>query len=139
MLVNSSNITTVIPHRAPFIMIDTLEMANEERFIGTFHIKSDHLFLENKKLGEEALIESLAQTCAAGFGYLATTRDEKGNGLGFIGAVSKLKVDGSVLLNDSIKMEIKLLSSFDKIQLVEGLVYKKESIILSCQMKIVTP
>jgi len=139
MLVNSAQITDFIPQRAPFIMIDSLELVQDDLFVGHFTIKDNHLFLTGNTLGEEALIESIAQTCAAGFTYLSKQKGLKGGGLGFIGAVTKLVVSGTVSLNEVLKMEVRLLTSFDKIQLIEGTVSVNSKPILNCQMKIVTP
>ena len=139
MLINKTHITDYIPQRPPFVMIDSLESANEIGFIGRFLVRENHLFLKANVLGEEALVESLAQTCAAGFCYSAKAKGDNENGLGFIGAVSKLTVSGTVLLEDELVMEIKLLNSFDKIQLIEGTVFVASKSILNCQMKIVTP
>jgi 3-hydroxymyristoyl/3-hydroxydecanoyl-(acyl carrier protein) dehydratase len=139
MLVNTTHINDYIPQRSPFVMIDSLESADEFGFIGRFLVRENHLFLKANVLGEEALIESLAQTCAAGFCYSAKEKGRNGNGLGFIGAVSKLTVSGTAILGDELVMKIKLLNSFDKIQLIEGTVFVTSKSILNCQMKIVTP
>jgi 3-hydroxyacyl-[acyl-carrier-protein] dehydratase len=139
MLISTSDITNFIPQRSPFVMIDSLESADKEVFKGNFKVRENHLFLKGSLLGEEALVESLAQTCAAGFCYLAKQSGLKGNGLGFIGAVSKLVVFGSAFVNDELVMDIKLLNSFDKIQLIEGIVSVDSTVVLTCQIKIVTP
>jgi 3-hydroxymyristoyl/3-hydroxydecanoyl-(acyl carrier protein) dehydratase len=139
MLISTSDITNFIPQRSPFVMIDSLEFADKEVFKGNFKVRENHLFLKGNLLGEEALVESLAQTCAAGFCYLAKQSGLKENGLGFIGAVSKLVVFGSAFVNDELVMDIKLLNSFDKIQLIEGIVSVDSTVVLTCQMKIVTP
>lgn len=137
MLVNKDSITQYIPQRAPFVMIDELISATEEGFQTTFTIEESNLFLENGLLSESSLIENIAQTCAAGFGYI---NSQKGNGegqLGFIGAVSKLTVSNQAKLGDNIATNVTIMTSFDAIHLIEGTATSNGVELLKCQMKIV--
>lgn len=137
MLVNKENILKYIPQRAPFVMIDALIEANETSFESSFLIEQDNLFLADKCLSESALIENIAQTCAAGFGYVATQNGEDAGGMGFIGAISKLEVLGTAEVGNLIQTSIKVLSSFGTIHLIEGVARCNETDLLTCQLKIV--
>ncbi len=137
MLVNKENILNYIPQRAPFVMIDALHEANETSFESSFLIENDNLFLENNCLSESALIENIAQTCAAGFGYVATQNGQAAGGMGFIGAISKLEVFAYAAMGDQIHTSIKVLSSFGGIHLIEGVASCQETALLTCQLKIV--
>nr|WP_294859300.1 hypothetical protein [uncultured Fluviicola sp.] len=137
MLINKENITSIIPQRAPFVMIDSLLDANETGFNTNFEITSENLFLENGILSESSLIENIAQTCAAGFGYLNSLIEGGEPKLGFIGAVTQVQVENSAKLNDLIETSVKILSTFDTIHLVEGVAKSNGQVLLTCQMKIV--
>ncbi|WP_430405560.1 hypothetical protein [Fluviicola sp.] len=137
MLINKENITSIIPQRAPFVMIDSLLDANETGFNTNFEILSDNLFLENGILSESSLIENIAQTCAAGFGYLNSLIEGGEPKLGFIGAVTQVQVENSAKLNDLIETSVQILSTFDTIHLVEGVAKSNGQVLLTCQMKIV--
>ncbi|WP_341900303.1 hypothetical protein [Fluviicola taffensis] len=137
MLINKENITSIIPQRAPFVMIDSLLDANETGFNTNFEILSDNLFLENGILSESSLIENIAQTCAAGFGYLNSLIEGGEPKLGFIGAVTQVQVENSAKLNDLIETSVQILSTFDTIHLVEGIAKSNGQVLLTCQMKIV--
>ncbi|WP_343635295.1 hypothetical protein [Fluviicola sp.] len=137
MLINQENITSIIPQRAPFVMIDSLLSANETGFKTEFRIASDNLFLENQVLSESALIENIAQTCAAGFGYLNSLVEGGEPKLGFIGAVTQVKVEDTAKENDLIETSVQVLSTFDAIHLVEGTAKANGKVLVSCQMKIV--
>lgn len=137
MLADKNSITRFIPQRAPFVMIDELHTANEEGFTTQFEIQSSNLFLENGILSESSLIENIAQTCAAGFGYI-NSQNGKGEGqLGFIGAISKLSVTKSAKEGDLIATNVSILSSFDSIHLIEGVATCNGQELVKCQMKIV--
>ncbi|MFO0414107.1 MAG: hypothetical protein ACK50E_00520 [Bacteroidota bacterium] len=137
MLISKDYITNYIPQRDPFIMIDALLSANEECFSSSFEIKQDNLFLFNGKLSDVALVENIAQTCAAGFGYLGSQNNTTEARLGFIGAVSRLQVFEEAFAKDRIETTINILNRFENIYLIEGITTRNGTALLKCQMKIV--
>jgi len=137
MLINKNEIINYLPQRDPFVMIDSLISADKDLIIGQYKLKEN--ILSNKKhTSPSILIEFLAQTCAAGLGYQSDILEEQDK-LGFIGAISKLVVFGEAFNGDTLTSQIKFLTSFDQIHLIEGIVMKKDVELLRCQMKIVTP
>jgi len=137
MLIDKDSICTYIPQRFPFVMIDELMTASETGFESQFEIVDSNIFLKDGILSESALIENIAQTCAAGFGYLGAQNGEEAGKLGFIGAVSKLEVTGKANLGDVVETKINVLSTFDTIHLIEGTAFFKGNPLVTCQMKIV--
>ncbi|MDX2361705.1 MAG: hypothetical protein QNK23_12930 [Crocinitomicaceae bacterium] len=137
MLIEKENITRFIPQRAPFVMIDSLASADEKGFESAFTIEDDNIFLENDVLSESAVVENIAQTCAAGFGYVNSLKGEGEGQLGFIGAVSRLTVESLPENGATIETKIEILNTFDAIHLVQGSAYVGDQKLLECQMKIV--
>lgn len=137
MLIDRDSITTYIPQRFPFVMVDQLISASETQFESQFLITNENIFLENGILSESALVENIAQTCAAGFGYVGSQNGEEAGKLGFIGSVTRLEVLGVANVNDVISTKVNVISTFDTIHLVEGTAFKGETPLLTCQMKIV--
>ena len=137
MLINKENIQTYIPQRAPFVMIDALLLADEKNFESQFEIQADNIFIENGILSESAMVENVAQTCAAGFGYVGSQNGEEAGKLGFIGAVSKLTVKYLPKTSETLTTKIEILNTFDAIHLIEGTVFSNNKELMSCQMKIV--
>jgi len=137
MLIDIQHIKTYIPQREPFIMIDGLVSANEMEFKSSFDIQSGNIFLENGQLSESALVENIAQTCAAGFGYLGSLNGEGEARLGFIGAVTRLEVMSQSKENDHIETTVTILNSFENIHLIEGVAKCGDKELVKCQMKIV--
>lgn len=137
MLIDKNSITNYIPQRTPFVMIDSLISANETQFESEFEITGENIFLKNGVLSESALIENIAQTCAAGFGYVGSQNGEEAGKLGFIGSVSRLEVKKSAKENDIIKTRITIISTFDTIHLIEGTAFRGNEELVNCQMKIV--
>lgn len=137
MIIDKNSITNYIPQRAPFVMIDSLISASETQFESEFKITGDNIFLKNGILSESALIENIAQTCAAGFGYVGSQNGEEAGKLGFIGSVSRLEVKKIAKENDIIQTKITIISTFDTIHLIEGAAFRGDDELVSCQMKIV--
>jgi len=137
MLATKESITNFIPQRAPFVMIDALESASDEGFKTQFNIEEGNLFLQNGVLSESSLIENIAQTCAAGFGYVNMQKGTGEGQLGFIGAISKLFVSNQAKLGDLIETNITVISSFENIHLIEGIASCEGNELVKCQMKIV--
>jgi predicted hotdog family 3-hydroxylacyl-ACP dehydratase len=137
MLIDQAKIKTIIPQREPFIMIDGLLDADNSGFNSTFKIVDTNCMLDGTNASEGALVENIAQTCAAGFGYLSSLEGQTEPRLGFIGAVTKLEVFGEAHVNDQLDTRVEILNTFENIHLIEGTVRCNETELLKCQMKIV--
>ncbi len=66
MLIDQAKIKTIIPQREPFIMIDGLLNVDNSGFNSTFKIVDTNCMLDGTIASEGALVENIAQTCAAG-------------------------------------------------------------------------
>jgi 3-hydroxyacyl-[acyl-carrier-protein] dehydratase len=136
MKLSKENIESVIPHRQPFIMVDNLLDATPQGFESDFEVCNENVFLTEGILQEPALIENIAQTCAAGFGFL-DSNSEGAPRLGFIGAVNKVVVHDLPALGAVIKTKVEVLHQLENIFLVKGENFLGEKILLECEMKIV--
>lgn len=126
----------IIPQKQPFVMVDSLLRADKKGFKSTFNVREGNLFLKNGILQEPALIENIAQTVAAGFGYV----DKQSGGtpkIGFIGAISKLYVHQLPNINTEIETTVKHLYQFENVYLVKGENFCNGELLVECEMKIV--
>ncbi|SDG51782.1 hypothetical protein SAMN04487996_119127 [Dyadobacter soli] len=136
MIVPKDAITDYIPHRAPFVMVDNLVNATRERFESDFTVTNDNVLVKNGFFQETGLIEHMAQTCAAAFGYL----DREAGGepkIGFIGAVSKVLVTELPPVGATIQTVVTPLHQLGNIYLVKGESFLDGRILLGCELKIV--
>jgi 3-hydroxyacyl-[acyl-carrier-protein] dehydratase len=136
MIVPKEAITQYIPHRPPFVMIDSLVAVSREQFESGFYVESDNILVENGLFQETGLIENIAQTCAASFGFL--DREEEGDPkIGFIGAISKLEVFELPPVHRTIQTIVTPTHQLGNIYLVKGESFLEGRILLGCEMKIV--
>lgn len=134
-LLNKENITSIIPQRPPFVMIDELIQCDESITRTSFIVRQDNLFLENGRLGSSAMVENIAQTAAAGPGYKAMA--ENGPVLvGFIGAIKNLVITDLPAEGDLLQTETRLVNSVFNVSIVEGKVFCGDKLMASCEMKI---
>ena len=136
MKVSKENITTVIPQRDPFIMIDNLLEATPTSFETDFKVRIENIFVKGNILQEAALIENIAQTCAAGFGYLQSSAEGKPR-TGFIGAISKLEVHSLPVVESVIHTKAEVTHNLENVFLIKGENICDGQILVQCELKIV--
>lgn len=136
MVLSEENIESVIPQRSPFIMISNLLKADQIRFETDFFIRKENIFIKRKLLQEVALIENIAQTCAAGFGFLNVQNGGKPM-LGFIGAIGKVITYKLPEINTRINTSVVVTHRLENIYLIKGENRYGNEKLLTCQMKIV--
>ncbi len=135
MKIIKENIKNYIPQREPFIMVDNILDANAEKFQTDFTIFSDNIFLEGDKLSECALIENIAQSCAAGLFLINMEKASKPLD-GFIGGISKLFVFDLPKVGDTINTDVYFLHQFANMYLMKGEVYLNKKKLLECELKL---
>jgi len=136
MLVSKASLHQYIPHRAPFVMIDNLVSVSPEKFESDLFVTEDNILVADGFFQESGLIENIAQTCAASFGFLESHGDGPPK-IGYIGAVSKLEVFELPAVNSVIRTVVTPLHQLGNIYLVKGESFLEGRILLGCEMKIV--
>lgn len=135
MIQPGENICSLIPQRAPFVMVDEVIYSDETTTRSKFLIKEDNILVRHGVLKEPGLIENIAQTVAAREGYISKL-ENKPVRLGYIGAVNKLIITGFPKINEDIITEIKIEKQFFNVILITGKTYCNEIMIAQCEMKI---
>ena len=125
----------LIPQRIPFVFVDSLVYINDKTSHGVFKIPAENIFVKSGFYSASGMVESMAQTAAAGTGYLCR-KNHKNIPLGYIGAVQKLEVFDWPPSNAEITMEINLITNILQVSLVSGIVKYREKVMTSCEMKI---
>lgn len=136
MILAQEKVLEIIPHRPPFVMVDELLAASQEEIMSSFTIKEDNLLNDEGGFSFPGLIENIAQTCAAGFGYL----DQQSGGepkVGFIGAISKLTTFDRPQVGTKIETKVQIIQKLYNVILIKGISYLGEEKLIECEMKIV--
>ena len=130
------DVHTLLPQQEPFVMIDQLLHFDEVTTTTRFTVREDHLYVENGRLNACALIENIAQTCAARMGYINHYIYKKEVQLGFIGSVKNLIVKRVPLLGETLTTTIKVMEEIMQLTLVQAEIKVGEETIVTAEMKI---
>lgn len=133
--ISGINVLSLIPQRAPIIMIDALEYADEKTTISTFTVKDSCIFCNNGYLSESGVLENIAQTGAAGFGY-SSIKDNKPVPLGFIASIKNITIHSLPPINVTIKTEVITLEPVLGFTIIKGKTKLNDLVIATCEMRI---
>lgn len=131
----TDNITSIIPQRPPFVMIDQLTWYDEKITRTGFLIREDNIFVENGIFCEPGLIENIAQTAAARAGYISGL-ENKPVQVGYIGAIKNLVIHSLPQVNDTLLTEITIENQIFEVTLITGKITCNEVLLAECEMKI---
>ena len=117
-------------------MIDHLTHFDEVVTTTEFEVRADNLFMENGILNPCALVENIAQTCAARMGYINQYIYQESVKLGFIGSIKDLTVLRPARLGEILSTKIEVLEEIMQMTLVEATVKVGAETIVTAKMKI---
>lgn len=132
------NILSLLPHRPPFVMVDELLFADATSSRTSYRVSPDNLFVEDGKWNEAGLLENMAQTVAAGAGYMAQLSNEAVK-VGFIGGVKNFMVRTLPSVGDQLITEITITDVVFNMFRVDGMISCKGKLIASCELNIFIP
>ena len=130
------DILTLLPQRPPFVMIDHLTHFDEVVTTTDFEVRQDNLFMEDGILNPCALVENIAQTCAARMGYINHFIYKENVKLGFIGSIKNLNVLRPAKLGEKLQTKIEVLEEVMQMTLVRASIKVSEEVIVTADMKI---
>ena len=130
------DILTLLPQQPPFVMIDRLTHFDQVVTTTEFEVRGDNLFVENGVLNPCALVENIAQTCAARMGYINLYVYKEKVKLGFIGSIRNLCVMRSVKVGEMLTTSIEVVEEVMQMTLVNATVKIGDELIVSAEMKI---
>ncbi|MEX2445471.1 MAG: 3-hydroxyacyl-ACP dehydratase FabZ [Alkalispirochaeta sp.] len=104
------NITSLLPHRSPFLFVDEIESTSDKHIVGSRTFPADEPFFaghfpEYPVVPGVILLESMAQCGGAGIRQLGTL----GEKLFFLASVNSVKFRRQVRPGDTVRMEIENL------------------------------
>jgi 3-hydroxymyristoyl/3-hydroxydecanoyl-(acyl carrier protein) dehydratase len=135
MMSDKKDITTLIPQRAPFIMVDKILSSENGKTITSFYIKEDNILSKDGFFREPGMIENIAQSVAAGRGYEGA-KENKAPQIGYIGSIKALQIHFFPKINTEIKTEICILNQVLNFTSVSGKIFSDNKIAAECELVI---
>ncbi len=126
------NMKMLLPHREPFLFVDEILEASNERIVGTRRFSTDEFFFaghfpEYPVVPGVILIESMAQCGGAGIKQLGIMDDA----LFFLASVNNVKFRRQVRPDETVRMEVDNLRVTPKMIKQRGRAYVGDE--LACE------
>ena len=135
-LVGINEISEYLPHEAPMLMIDCIYHCEGQEIVTGFTVRQDNIFVKDGVLREPGIMENIAQSAAAKGGYNVKKLGEK-PGLGFIGALSDLKIYFHPSVGEELITEIQVKNEVFNVSRIEGRLTCNGKLVAKCEMKII--
>ncbi len=135
VIAEEKDITRFIPQRPPIVMIGKLHSVADKKTTTSLLIREDNIFCDNGFLREPGLIENMAQTAAAGAGYLSK-HEQKEPAVGYIGGIRNLQIYRYPPIGSEIITEVSVTYEVLDATVVTGKIFLKEQLIAECELKI---
>lgn len=129
------DVLQLLPQRPPFIMIDHLTHFDRIFTSTCFTVRPDNVFVEDGILNPCALVENIAQTCAARMGYVNLVNSDNVK-LGFIGSVKHLVVARDVKVGETLHTTIEVVQEVLQLTLVNATIKIDGKVVVEAEMKI---
>lgn len=131
------DITELIPQRPPFVMVGELLFADDTIARTRFIVDAANPLVHRGRFTAGGLLENIAQTVAAGAGYMAL---RSGHPVvpGHIVSVSRFTIGLFPLSGDVLLTETTIRTRIADIIVISGQVFCDEVEIAACEMKILT-
>jgi predicted hotdog family 3-hydroxylacyl-ACP dehydratase len=134
-MINEKDIHSLIPQRAPFIMVDELLFSDDKLARTSLLITAENIFVVNGEFREPGLVENIAQSAAARIGYISKM-ENKPVPVGYIGSVKNLEIIALPKINDQLETEISIENQIFDVTIITGKIMCKKKLVAHCEMKI---
>lgn len=135
VLVRGDELLKYIPQRPPIVMIDRLFEANEKFVCTGFLPGTDSLFSSGGFFTEPGILENMAQTAAAGTGYLFI-QNKKEVPVGFIGAIKDFQLFKLPGIHEDLTTEVAIVAEVMNASVIRATVSANDGLVATCEMKI---
>jgi predicted hotdog family 3-hydroxylacyl-ACP dehydratase len=129
------DILSLIPQRAPMVMVSGLLSAGEKSITTFLLIKEENIFIRDGRLQESGIIENIAQSAAAMNGYRALLEGEPVKN-GYIGAVKNLEIYALPESSERLTTRVTEIHNVMDASIIEGEVSAGDQLIARCEMKV---
>ena len=128
-------ITSLIPQRPPFLMVDRILSCDDTDAVTELMVRQDNILLDDNKFSSAGIVENMAQSCAARMGCVKKLHNEPIK-LGYIGEIKNLKIYRQPLLDERLTTEVHILMDVFDMTLASVCTKVGEEVIGEARMKL---
>lgn len=136
IIIDKTFVESLIPQKAPFIMVDKLIFFSEEKVVSGLTVSEENIFTNNARFTAPGLIEHMAQTVALYTGYQYFLKKLPAP-VGYIGAIKKVEIFELPKVSDELVTTVEILHDIMGVTLVQINTLRNGVVIASSEMKTV--
>ena len=128
-------ITSLIPQRPPFVMVDRVLSCEEAETVTELVVREDNIFLDDMVLAPAGIMENMTQSCAARMGCI--NREQKDSiKIGFIGNIRNCTINRQPRCHEILHTYIEIVEEVFNLTLANVTTKVGDDVIASASMKI---
>jgi predicted hotdog family 3-hydroxylacyl-ACP dehydratase len=131
------DIKALLPQGPPFVMVDELLAADISGASTRYRVTADNPMVENGQFGAGGLIENIAQTAAAGAGFVGRAAGGKVSS-GAIVSISNLEITRLAAVGEELVTAVTITARVADIIVISGTITCGQDLIAGGEMKILT-
>ena len=137
-MMNAQNIDIqmLLPQKPPMVMVDKLISADEKSATTALLIREENIFVSEGYLNAYALIEVMAQTCAAQLGYADHLVGNHDVRIGYVGSVKRMHIDAVPKVGETLLTRMEVLEDFGDMKLVSAESFVNDQKIATAELTI---
>ena len=128
-------ITSLIPQRPPFLMVDRILSCDDTDAVTELMVRQDNILLDDNKFSSAGIVENMAQSCATRMGCVKKLHNEPIK-LGYIGEIKNLKIYRQPLLDEHLTTEVHILMDVFDMTLASVCTKVGEEVVAEGRMKL---
>lgn len=128
-------ITSLIPQRPPFVMVDRVLSCDLSDAVTEFAVREDNIFLDDGLLSPAGIIENMAQSCAARMGCVNRMNGEAIK-IGFIGDIRNCEIIRQPRCQEVLTTHVNIIEDVFNLTLANVTIHVGDEVIASARIKI---
>ena len=128
-------ITSLIPQRPPFVMVDRVLTCEAADAVTELVVREDNIFLDDNELSPAGIMENMTQSCAARMGCI--NREQKDSiKIGFIGNIRNCTIIRQPRCHEVLHTYIEIVEEVFNLTLANVTTKVGDEVIATASMKI---
>ena len=128
-------ITSLIPQRPPFVMVDRVLSCTDGNAVTELVVSEDNIFLDDMKLSPAGIMENMAQSCAARMGCVNCLHNESIK-MGFIGDIRDCVILRQPCCHETLHTHVEIIEEVFNLTLASVTTKVGDETIATARMKI---
>ena len=128
-------VTSLIPQRPPFVMVDRIVSCDDTDAVTELSVRQDNILLDDTRLSSAGVVENMAQSCAVRMGCVNALKNEPIR-LGYIGEIKNLKIYRLPMPDEVLTTEVHVMMDYFDMTLASVCTKVNDEVVAEARMKL---